>query len=209
MKKAFTMLELILVIVIVGILSFALVNGWERNTLREAADQVVNHIRYTQHLAMQDDKFDPADPTWFNKRWQIRFPRTTIAGNLIHYYEVFRDENKQGNSDANEEAIDPLTGQNIGDGVAAIANISDDALVNLTQQYGVANVAGTCVIGGAFRTIAFDSVGRPYLDVYTNTYANLLAVGGCTIILTDNQARTVTITVQPETGYTSITAENY
>ena len=68
MKKAFTMLELVLVIVIVGILSFALVNGWERNTLREAADQLVNHIRYTQHLAMQEDKFDPAATT-ANQPW--------------------------------------------------------------------------------------------------------------------------------------------
>ena len=61
MKKAFTMLELVFVIVIVGILSYFVSSSFQRNPLREAADQVVSHIRYTQHLAMIDDKFDPND----------------------------------------------------------------------------------------------------------------------------------------------------
>jgi Tfp pilus assembly protein FimT len=204
MKRfAFTMLELIFVIIVIAILAVLAMPNFNRNLLQEAAEQVAGHIRYTQHLAMNDDKFDPADPTWYEKRWQIRFPHTTIAGETIYYYEIFSDENKQGNSDLSEEAVDPLTHETIGDGVTAVAAIPDTSMVNLTKRFGVTSVTGTCVIGGAYRTVAFDNLGRPYLDVYTGTYSNIVPAGGCTIIL-NHPDGTATITVQQETGYVSI-----
>ncbi len=82
MKKAFTMLELVFVIVIVGILSFIAASSFQRNTLREAADQVVSHIRYTQHLAMTDDKFDPNEAQWFMRRWTLRFQQNVGFGGV-------------------------------------------------------------------------------------------------------------------------------
>ena len=211
MKKAFTMLELILVIVIVGILSFALVNGWERNTLREAADQLVNHIRYTQHLAMQEDKFDPAatpaNQPWFASNWQIWV--RVFGGDL--YYEVFSDQDKNTNSDATEEAIDPLSGTRLGNSIAGVG-LPDNRNLRLTEKYGIINVAFSpnCAVGAGGK-VAFDSLGRPHGNVSyaaAAPYAFHLNAA-CNIILTDNQARAVTITVQPETGYTSITAQNY
>ncbi|WP_300367295.1 prepilin-type N-terminal cleavage/methylation domain-containing protein, partial [Hydrogenimonas sp.] len=51
-KNAFTMLELIIVIVVVGILSAIMIPRFSDDKLREAADQIMSHIRYTQHLAM-------------------------------------------------------------------------------------------------------------------------------------------------------------
>ena len=65
MKKAFTMLELVFVIVIIGILAVVAMPSFQRDTLQEAGNQIISHIRYTQHLAMMDDKFNPADATWF------------------------------------------------------------------------------------------------------------------------------------------------
>ena len=56
-KKAFTMLELVFVIVVSGILAATFIPRFDRDNLQEAADQVISHIRYTQHLAMVDDKF--------------------------------------------------------------------------------------------------------------------------------------------------------
>ncbi|MEK6659689.1 MAG: type II secretion system protein [Campylobacterota bacterium] len=206
MKKAFTMLELVFVIVVIGILAAVVIPRTGSNRLQEAATQVLSHIRYTQHLAMVDDKYDANDATWYEKRWQIRFPHTTIAGETIHYYEVFRDENKQGNSNANEEAIDPLTRKTLGDGVTAVGSIPEDAVTNLTKKFGIDAVNGTCVIGGAYKTIAFDYLGRPYLDVYTGAYSNPVSYsnGGCTIILGNQTEGSVTIKIHPETGYACI-----
>ena len=57
-KRAFTMIELIFVIVVVGILAAIMIPKLNRNASREAANQILTHIRYTQHLAMQDDKYE-------------------------------------------------------------------------------------------------------------------------------------------------------
>ena len=65
MKKAFTMVELVFVIILVGILSFFISERLQRNTLQEAADQVISHIRYTQHLAMMDEKFTSTESDWY------------------------------------------------------------------------------------------------------------------------------------------------
>lgn len=206
MKRfAFSLLELVFVIIVIGILAVLAMPNFRGNPLQTAAEQVASHIRYTQHLAMVDDKFDPADATWHEKRWQIRFPHTTINGVVVYYYEVFSDENKAGNSNLDEEAVDPLTGETIGDGVTAVASIPDKALVNLTKRYAIVTIGGTCVIGGAFPTIAFDNFGRPYMDVYTGLYANPVPAGGCTIELQHTTDGNATITIHPETGYVETT----
>ena len=64
--EAFTMIELIFIIVIVGILAAVAIPKIERNGLIEAADQITSHIRYTQQLAMNDNKFNANDPNWQN-----------------------------------------------------------------------------------------------------------------------------------------------
>lgn len=204
MKKAFTMIELIFVIVVIGILAAVIMPRTGSNKLHEAATQVLSHIRYTQHLAMVDDKFDENNATWWEKRWQIRFPHTTIAGVDTYYYEVFRDENAQGNSNLSEEAVDPLTKKTIGDGQTAVASIPDNALTNLTKRFQISSVTGTCVLGGAYRTVAFDFLGRPYLDVYSGAYSNPVpSPNGCTLILNSNEG-VVSIKIHPETGYACI-----
>ncbi len=73
MRKAFTLLELVFVIVVVGILAAVIIPSTRTNPVREAAIQLVSHIRYAQHLAMVDDKFNISDPTWYENRWRISF----------------------------------------------------------------------------------------------------------------------------------------
>jgi prepilin-type N-terminal cleavage/methylation domain-containing protein len=73
MKKAFSMIELIIVIVVIGILAVVMIPRIGSNRVYEAATQLASHIRYTQHLAMVDDKFESTDSNWSKKLWQIRF----------------------------------------------------------------------------------------------------------------------------------------
>ena len=56
-NKGFTVIELIFVIIAVGILAAMIIPRLEINGAREAATQMLTHIRYAQHLAMQDDIF--------------------------------------------------------------------------------------------------------------------------------------------------------
>ena len=52
------MLELVFVIVIIGILAAAIIPRMDRDSIYEASEQLLSHIRYTQHLAMTDNIYD-------------------------------------------------------------------------------------------------------------------------------------------------------
>jgi len=204
-RSAFTMLELVFVIIVVGILAVLAMPDFRSNQLQQAAEQIAAHIRYTQHLALVDDKYDTNDALWWQERWQIWFPYFTPAGGeRIYYYEVFSDKNHLGNSNSDEEAIDPLTKESIGNGSATVATLSDSSTVNLTKRYGINGVGGNCIAGGAYKPIAFDSLGRPYQDVYSGVYSNSLPQTGCSIYLQHKSDGNATITIRPETGYVSV-----
>ncbi|WP_258030695.1 pilus assembly FimT family protein [Campylobacter concisus] len=100
-KRAFTMIELIFVIVVVGILAAIMIPKLNRNASREAANQILTHIRYTQHLAMQDDKYVQSvdEKLWFKMRWGITFNETSLKecsidelGVKTWKYSVFFDK---------------------------------------------------------------------------------------------------------------------
>lgn len=218
MKKAFTMLELVFVIVVVGIMAYVAVSSFSRNPLREAADQLVSHIRYTQHLAMMDDKFALNDATWYRKRWQIRF--STAGG--VESYAIMSDINSDGNPNASvsgiiEVAKDPLNPIQylIGTPTTSFFNNEKKEFMNqkldLTASYGVNRIA---IAGGGTGSIAnrilFDPMGRPYRGDTNAGNAGVIAssvdrvaITPITITLTDGTTNVI-IAIEPETGYTHI-----
>jgi len=216
MKKAFTMLELVFVIVVVGILSYFAASSFQRNPLREAADQVVSHIRYTQHLAMQDDKFDANDATWYRERWQIVFNSDAFT-NQTWAYTVFSSRNQNANVDVNEPAKNPSNpSKELTGGYTGYINTNNTLAtreLNLGQYYGVTNIvfSASCQFAGSQR-ISFDYLGRPLKGVpngFAAIYqANRLITNDCSIALIGSDGN-VTITIKPETGYTYISSQNY
>ncbi|MCX6061596.1 MAG: prepilin-type N-terminal cleavage/methylation domain-containing protein [Campylobacterales bacterium] len=173
-RSAFTMLELIFVIIVIGILAVFAMPNFNRHPLQEAAEQVASHIRYTQHLAMVDDKFDPSNANWWQRKWQL-----TIAGTS---YNVYSDINENGGFDAGEAAVDPLTKTPI-------------SAVDLAAKYGITTITA--------KTLAFDNMGRPYNGFTTDVYTDIITAE-TNVTLTHNDG-TAIITVQPETGYVSVT----
>ncbi|MCI7582083.1 type II secretion system protein, partial [Campylobacter sp.] len=89
MKKAFTLIELVFVMVVLGILTFALWPKKQPTQAFEAARQIVAHIRYTQHLALNDDKFATHIDTdgtgnniaidWYKRLWRITFSNLEVV----------------------------------------------------------------------------------------------------------------------------------
>ena len=220
MKKAFTMLELVFVIVIVGILSAAIMPSFNRNNLQEAADQLVSHIRYTQHLAMMDDKFDSGDTEWYRGRWQIRFHRTVDTVE-VWSYSIFSDRTGySGEPDEPELAHNPinneqyLTGAFSG-GVVSLTSPKRTESMALGEKYGITNVlfSSACTNNSGInqsRRISFDSMGRPYQGDLSNTaswtqpyQSNKLIQLRCNIIISDG-TDIKTIVIEPETGFTHI-----
>ena len=97
MKKAFTLLELIFVVVIAGILAFVLIPKSSDTKLLESANQLISHIRYAQQLALNNDQFDPNDENWYKKMWRIEFENNGT-------YKVWRGNEAQSNKIAPDPA---------------------------------------------------------------------------------------------------------
>jgi len=217
MKKAFTMMELVFVIVVVGILSALIAPNFQRNTLREAADQLISHIRYTQHLAMMDDKFNPNDNKWFLGRWQLHFYQNTGSDNKWSYI-VFSDwkGTHSGNPDNGEIAVNPLdntkflTGGTSGGALIQYGDKEATKAMNIGHKYGVTSVifGGGC--NGGVKYLSFDYLGRPFNSFPTSLPYELpssgyhkLLTSQCDITLSDG-TKSVTIAIERETGYAHI-----
>lgn len=181
MKKAFTLIELVFVFVVIGILAAFMIPSTRTNPAVDAAIQLESDIRYAQHLAMIDDKFDANNTKWFSNLWKIEF---TGTGNQ---YEIANDNYIGLAGPATTFASEPLT-QN------TMQNI------DLNADFGVT------IANGCGADISFDHLGRPIIGDLSGD-ATVIAVYGklltapCDINLT-NGADTATIRIENETGYT-------
>lgn len=220
MKKAFTMMELVFVIVVIGILAAVVMPRTGSNRLNEAAIQVVSHIRYTQHLAIVDDKFDVSDADWYKERWQIMFANTAGSGNTWSYM-IFSDSlgGSTGTPDVNEHAVNPLDNSKFLSGGYSAGNIAYNnpkatRELNIGKEYGITNVSFSANCEVNSKRIAFDYLGRPlydgahlldsaYRDGANSRLIQFSSGNPCTITLTNSEG-SVNIAIEPETGYAHI-----
>ncbi|MBZ7979164.1 prepilin-type N-terminal cleavage/methylation domain-containing protein [Campylobacter sp. RM12642] len=84
MKKAFTMIELLVVMVVGAILSAVAVSKIHTSELIDAARSIANDIRYTKILALGDDAYDGTNG------YHNKYYRFTIASNKI--YKISKTE---------------------------------------------------------------------------------------------------------------------
>ncbi|MDL2351084.1 pilus assembly FimT family protein [Campylobacter hyointestinalis] len=206
MKKAFTLFEIVVVIIVIGIMAAFVAPKFSRDDLRLAADQIATHIRYTQHLAMIDDKYDPGNADWYRGRWQIYF--NTFEGKQT--YTIFSDQpTYSGNPDAKEIAKNPSnSSQYLTIGHSGISGIKPTPELDLTTKYNIEAIKLSCGRSNNSR-IFFDELGRPYAGnqkdkALSYMYDEMPLKEQCTITLAHKNHSTCTINVEPETGYVTI-----
>jgi prepilin-type N-terminal cleavage/methylation domain-containing protein len=218
-RAAFTMLELVFVIVVLGILAALAMPRMETDIRQEAIDNVIAAIKYTQHMALSDNVVESSNSNWHRKFW--RFGKEGCSDNGIFYY-IGSDKDMGGNIDATigEAAVDvtngmlymglngqpckdSILGQVYGNGLAASRNIF------LTKKYGISE--GNMKFSSSCQTtdvnhghIAFDYLGRPHAKIENVTQPdNTTLIGSdCNITLKfdDTNIQDVIITVERETG---------
>ncbi|MBN2768850.1 MAG: prepilin-type N-terminal cleavage/methylation domain-containing protein [Campylobacterales bacterium] len=212
MKKAFTMIELVFVIVVMGIIAAVALPRFESDNVQEAMDQILSDIRYTQHLALVDNVIDPTNASWQSALWTIRFQKTTVGDEFT--YTIASDiSNYDGNFDKIEAAIDPRDGRPIYGNIPA-GDTTVSPKVFITKKFGITNVdfaTGCNVATGSGGTnnsqhIGFDSFGRPHKGHLGNNLPNYSSImqGNCTIAFTFAGGETSWVTIQRETGYACI-----
>lgn len=171
-RKAFTMIELVFVIVVLGILTAMAIPRMDRDLKQEAADNILSSIRYTQHLALLDDKHKFDNAKWQQRFWHIVFG--TCTGN-DRYYMVGSDDNMTSSTNAyftqNEAALDPTNGKPMFWSNGTDCSTGGDNTVSenifISKKYGVTNISTT---GGCSNNyIGFDHLGRPYGSSFSNS----------------------------------------
>jgi len=204
--KAFTMIELVFVIVVLGILAALALPRMERDLRQEAKDNLLSAIRYTQHLALNDNKTNPSDTDWQKELWQIRFSTSNVT-NKAFFYTISSDTDHDGSVDKNETAIDPANGKymyNLGGNTDIDTDESSNIFIGKTYGINSMNFSGGCT---GVQHIGFDHKGRPHtnLGTATNNYSTYMATD-CNIVMgfADGSVRDLNITIATETGYVSI-----
>lgn len=198
-KSAFTMLELVFVIVVAGILAAVFIPRFDRDNAGEAAYQIARHVRLAQHHALVEDRIDPTNTTaWQKTLWRITF----VDGSEGDCYKVFADRDGNTNADANETAVDPLTRKKLyaGSTCAEGSSVPDEIL--LWKSFGVSSVTLSGGCGGGTKNIAFDHLGRP--GQISGGTMNLLNAD-CNISLQTNDNHNAEITVYQDTGFVKVT----
>lgn len=227
-RNAFTMIELVFAIVVIGILASLAMPRIERDLISEASTNILSDIRYTQHMALMENKQQAMRANanrWQQRWWKIMFDTCTQANNT-RFYMIGSDDNANGNGvfARNEAANDPTNGlpmfwtngtncDNGGDGT-----VSDRIFI--TDKYGITNVTfkdvapigrGRSCTGASH--IGFDYLGRPHQGFGASTipdYRSYLSQD-CDITFTmstdadgDGANDTFTIRITAETGYAFI-----
>ena len=206
-KSAFTMIELVFVIVVLGILASLAMGRMERDLKQEASEHILSHIRLTQQLALRDNKHLPDNnTTWQRAYWQINFDCTSDCK-----YTVGSDLNLNGSVEMLESAIDPTNGKYLlNDGT----DIDMSQKVLLENEFGIHTIAPSagCINSN---TIAFDYIGRPYIsiDTATNNFQKVIS-NDCNLTFTmstdednDGSDDKFVITIKSETGHSFIVGQ--
>jgi prepilin-type N-terminal cleavage/methylation domain-containing protein len=192
LKYGFSLLEVVVVILIASVIGISSFNRSDMD-LEMARDQFIQHIRYTQSLALFESKYKVAPDSgtnsseisqnfrrtkeWFKSMWQIHLAYT--KGN--YYYVIYSDEPTYSSNSkyrfeiaSDEIAIDPQTKLYFSGTWKELSGQNNhpdkeevNSKLNLTLEYGVEKVSFHYLETG--KTISkkinifFDFFGRPYV----------------------------------------------
>jgi len=207
-RSAFTMIELILAIVVISILAMMALPRLDRDLRQEAADSVLSNIRYTQHLALIDDKHKFNESSWQRAFWKISFEACSDGGIFVG---MGTDMDYEGDTDKEEAALDPSNGKPMFWMNTSACKGGGDSTVSsnifLTKKFGISSVVGTGGCGG--KHIGFDHLGRPHVNFTASTTPDSASYmkTACNFKFTLSNGDAFDISIQPESGYAHIVGQ--
>jgi len=210
-NKAFTMIEMVFAIIVIGVLTAVALPRLQRDTKQQVADSILSDIRYTQHLALIDDKHNINNNSWQRSFWRIGFNSCGGGSGLYEY--IGSDMDYGGGISNNEAAIDPVNGKRMNWSTFTNCSNGGDAQTSdrifLTNKYGITNISwgGSC---SRARYVGFDNMGRPHQGFTLSGSANYISRlnTACFIKFKLSGGDTFSISIQPETGYAQIVGQD-
>ena len=203
-RYAFTMIELVMVIVVLGILAPLAMPRLDRDLKQAAADSILSSIRYTQHLALVDDMHERNNPKWQQKFWKIMFAECNNDSGFTYRIGSNKTMSNGGTFKKKEAAIDPINGKPIYGTNSNCGSPATNPNVLLGKKYGISSIDTTHC--GNHSHIGFDHLGRPHQGFGASTspnYASYMSTQ-CILKFGLTSGEDFNISIQPETGYAHI-----
>ena len=210
-KSAFTLIELVFVIIILGILASLAMGRMDRDLKQEASETILSHIRLAQQLALTDNKHRADnDGRWQRAYWRFEFSNCSFTGDVKPIYAVGSGKLNNGELSKKRSAINPINGKYLFGSCTKSSNgsdISEDVFAG--QHFGVKKFQMKKCTTPQYtgQNFGFDYLGRVHvgIDSYGGTpNFNKLATRDCNLTVTMSDDDTFSIIIENETGYSYI-----
>jgi len=202
MKKSFTLLELILMIVLLGFLYTSFIPKVKVSKIDDLTNRLVLYLKQTRYQSLINDKFSNSDNLWHKKRWTLKFfrCRETIGG---IYYVIYSDKNASGHPGIDDSLKDSLTLKNIYSTNSCTENIKNSKYVLISQNFNIRTVNISCNETSSLGQLSFGSDGKIYskLSANENDFISYEIINNCKIELSDIFNEKRTIQLESKTGY--------
>lgn len=201
-KKAFTMIEGIFAIIVIGILATIAMSSVDRHLRESTIDKMLHSLRYTKHLALIDNKMNPSEILWQKSLWTMGFE---TCDNEIFFY-IGSDTNLNGTIEVSEAASSSVDNKLFfSDKNNCSSDLSSEDIFIEKNLLVSSVVFDGC--GSNTNSISFDYLGRPHTNINNIELSdyNTLIENDCIITLKFNaDLKPIIINIKKETGFISI-----
>lgn len=202
MKRSFTLLEIILVLLLMSILYVTFLPKTNLSKINDVTNRLILQLKFLRYKSLIDYKYNLDDQLWHKKRWTLKFfrCRKDIGG---IYYSIYSDKNKSGHPGINDSLKDPLSQKNIYSTNHCSENIKNSKYVLLTKNFDIKNIDISCNETKSLGQISFGNNGKVYTKLSNeyNDSSSYELKDICFIKLTDKFNNTSLIKIEPNTTY--------
>jgi hypothetical protein len=202
MKKAFSLLEILLIISLLGFLYTAFIPKTRVNKIDELTNRLVLQLKQVRYQALIDNKYNDLDVYWHKKRWTFKFfrCRKDVGG---MYYSIYSDNNASGHPSIEDSLKDSLNLKNIYSTNHCKENTNNSKYVLLSKNFNIKSVSISCNETSSLGQLSFSSNGKIYskLSNIPNDTSSYEIKNNCNIKLIDNFDEERNIVLESNTGY--------
>ncbi len=202
MKKAFSLLEVLLIISLLGFLYTAFIPKTKINRIEELTNRLVLYLKQTRYQALINDKYNENDDSWHKQRWTLKFFRCRKDVGGI-YYSIYSDKNVSGHPSTEDSLKDSLSLKNIYSTNHCKENIKNSKYVLITKNFDIKEIYVSCNETTSLGQLSFGSDGKIY-----SRLSNILSdsnsyeiKNNCNIKLIHKNAEERNIVLESNTGY--------
>jgi len=205
MKKSFSLLEIIFVLIIITIISSMAFQNKNISKIKLAKEQLILHLKYMRYISMIDNKYNHNDNLWYRKAWNMKFLNCSknIGGIYYVIYENVINTNHWAISKS-ETLKDPLTSNYIYSYQCKKDELYDKSkFVLLSQYYGIKKINISCNESSSLGQILFLNNGSAYTK-FNNNYNDMNKYkiqNNCKITLLDGYNQKEYINIEANTGF--------